>query len=248
MASMATFVLVHPAWFGGWCWRKLAPLLAARGHTVHTPTLTGLGERAHLANPSVGLGTHVDDVLNVLAFEDLDGVTLVGSSSAGAVITAVADRVPERIAQVVYLDAFVPVDGQSLADLVPPDRRPAMDLLVEREGDGWLLPRFAPPPWEQFLPQAWQVTDPADLRWALQRLRPTPVGHFTEPLHLSLAETEWPDRVFVRCLHWPNASYDGYAAHARSSPAWTHHELETSHLPHLTHPQQVSELLLGLAR
>lgn len=108
---MATFVLVHPAWFGGWCWNKLAPLLRAAGHAVYAPTLTGLGERAHLASPGIGLGTHVDDVMNVLTFEDLDDVILVGNSSAGVVITAVADRAPERIQQVVYLDAFVPTDG-----------------------------------------------------------------------------------------------------------------------------------------
>jgi pimeloyl-ACP methyl ester carboxylesterase len=116
---MATFVLVHPAWFGGWCWRKLTPLLHAQGHTVHTPTLTGLGERAHLANRWVGLETHVSDVANVLRFEDIHDVILVGNSSAGAVITVVADRAPERIQQVVYLDAFVPTDGQSLVDLIP---------------------------------------------------------------------------------------------------------------------------------
>ena len=100
---MATFVLVHPAWFGGWSWNKLAPLLRAARHAVYAPTLTGLGERAHLASPGIGLGTHVDDVVNVLTFEDLDDVILVGNSSAGVVISAVADRVPERIAQVVYL-------------------------------------------------------------------------------------------------------------------------------------------------
>jgi pimeloyl-ACP methyl ester carboxylesterase len=93
--------------------------LRAQGHTVHTPTLTGLGERVHLANRGVGLETHVSDVVNVLGFEDIHDVILVGNSSAGAVITVVADRAPERIQQVVYLDAFVPTDGQSLVDLIP---------------------------------------------------------------------------------------------------------------------------------
>ncbi len=104
----ATFVLVHPAWFGGWCWKKVTPLLRAHAHDVFAPTLTGLGERAHLARPEVGLTTHVEDVLNLLKFEDLTGVILVGNSSGGMVITGVADQVPERIAHVVYLDAFVP--------------------------------------------------------------------------------------------------------------------------------------------
>ena len=96
-SEMADFVLVHSAWFGGWCWNKLVPLLAGHGHSVHTPTLTGLGERSHLAHPGIVLQTHVDDVVNMLTYEDLRGVILVGTSSSGAVITAVADRAPDRI-------------------------------------------------------------------------------------------------------------------------------------------------------
>src|SRR5437660_801825 len=110
---MATFVLVHGAWHGGWCWRKLMPLLRSAGHAVWTPTLTGLGERAHLGNPDVGLSTHVQDVVNVLEYEDLSNVVLVGHSYGGMVITGVAHQMPGRLAHLVYLDAFVPKDGQS---------------------------------------------------------------------------------------------------------------------------------------
>jgi pimeloyl-ACP methyl ester carboxylesterase len=244
---MATFVLVHPAWFGGWCWNKLAPMLRSSGHAVYAPTLTGLGERAHLASPGIGMGTHIDDVVNVLVFEDLDAVILVGNSSAGVVIASVADRMPERIGQVVYLDAFVPTDGQSLRDMIPPDRRPAMELLVETEGGGWLLPRFAATPWEQFLPQAWQVTDAADLQWVLARLRPTPFGHFTEPVQLRRPDVEQPRRVYIRCRHWPNPSFDRSAANAQSSSAWGYYELATSHLPYITHPTKLSAVLLDIA-
>lgn len=222
-------------------------MLRASGHAVYAPTLTGLGERAHLASPGIGLGTHINDVVNMLLFEDLDGVILVGNSSAGVVIASVADRMPEQIAQVVYPDAFVPTDGQSLRDMIPPERRPAMELLVETEGDGWLLPRFAATPWEQFLPQAWQVTDPADLQWLLARLRPTPFGHFTEPVHLRHPDVEQPHRVYVRCRHWPNPSFDRSAATAQSSSAWGYDELATSHLPHITHPTELSVVLLDVA-
>lgn len=116
------------------------------GHEVFTPTLTGLGERAHLAKPDIGLETHIQDVVNVLEYEDLSHAILVANSSGGAVITGVADRVPERSARLVYLDAFVPEDGQSLLDIIPVGRRPVMEALVRTEGEGWLLPRFAPPP------------------------------------------------------------------------------------------------------
>ena len=122
-----TYVLVPPAWHGGWCWKKVKPLLQERGHDVYTPTLTGLGERSHLAHQEIGLDIHIHDIVNVLKYEDLSGVILVGHSSSGMVITGVADRVPELLSHLVYVDAFVPEDGQSMWDIIPPDRRPAME-------------------------------------------------------------------------------------------------------------------------
>jgi hypothetical protein len=103
------------------------------------------------------------------------------------------------------------------------------------------------PPWKELVPQAWQVTDVADLQWVLARLRPTPFGHFTEPVHLQHADIEKPRRVYIRCLHWPNPSFDRYAATAQSSPAWDYQELATSHLPYITHPDELSTILLELA-
>ena len=177
-----TYVLIHPAWFGGWCWKKVTPLLRAQGHEVFTPTLTGLGERTHLARPEIGLQIHVRDITNFIECEDLRNVILVGNSSGGMVITGAADHMPERIAHIVFLDAFVPTDGQSMLDVIPPDRRSALEAFVQQEGDGWLLPRFAPPPWEKLVTETWQVTERVDLEWILPRLRPTPFGHFKEPV------------------------------------------------------------------
>ena len=97
-------------------------------------------------------------------------------------ITGAADHMPERIAHIVFLDAFVPTDGQSMLDVIPPDRRSALEAFVQQEGDGWLLPRFAPPPWEKLVTETWQVTERVDLEWILPRLRPTPFGHFKEPV------------------------------------------------------------------
>jgi pimeloyl-ACP methyl ester carboxylesterase len=245
--SKGTFVLVHPAWFGGWCWKKITPLLRARGYDVYTPTLTGLGERAHLARPEIGLNIHIEDVANLLKYEDLSGVVLVGNSSAGMVITGVADQAPERIAHIVYLDAFVPQDGQTMLDLVPPDRRPLMEMLVQKEGQGWLLPRFAPPPWEKFVPEAWRITDEADLRWALPRLNATPFGHFKEPVHRKNAAAEKLPRTYIRCVQWPNAVFDRYAEAARQTAGWRYRELATSHIPYITHPHQVADLLFEIS-
>jgi pimeloyl-ACP methyl ester carboxylesterase len=244
---MATFVLVHPAWFGGWCWKKVLPLLCARGHAVHTPTLTGLGERVHLARPEVGLDTHVDDVVNLLTYEDLHDVVLAGTSSGGVVITGVADRVPERIGRLVYLDAFVPEDGQSMLDIIPTERRPVMERLVATEGQGWLLPRFAPAPWETFARESWRITDEGDLRWMLARLAPTPFGHFRDPVRRRNPRGETVPRTYIRCLDWPNASFDRYADAARRSPGWTWRGLAASHLPYITQPSDVADLLLEVA-
>ena len=131
---------------------------------MFTPTLTGLGERGHLARPEIGLEIHVRDIINVIeAPGNPRNVILVGNSSGGMVITGVADHMPERIAHMVFLDAFVPTDGQSMLDVIPPDRRPALEAFVQKEGAGWALPRFAPPPWEKLVTETWQVTEKTDL-------------------------------------------------------------------------------------
>ena len=246
-SALAVLVLVHPAWFGGWCWKKLVPLLAEHGHSVHTPTLTGLGERSHLAHPGIVLQTHIDDIVSVLACEDLREVVLAGTSSSGAVISGVADRVPERISQLVYVDAFVPGNGQALFDLIPPQRRPAMQALVETEGFGWLLPRFAAQPWEPFARQAWQVADEADLRWVLVRLRPTPFGHFTSPVRLANRAAERLPRTYIRCRGFPHPGFDRYAQTASQDPCWGLLQLESNHLPYITSPHELAPVLLELA-
>ena len=163
---MATFVLVHEAWHGAWCWRKITPLLRGQGHEVFTPTLTGLGERSHLANPLIGLETHIRDVVNVLTYEDLSEVILVGHSNGGTLITAVADRVSERLAHLVYLDAFVPEDGQATIDLTTINfPREAWEARVRTEGYGWLVPSLQPLPWDEFVRDVWLVTDETDVGW-----------------------------------------------------------------------------------
>jgi pimeloyl-ACP methyl ester carboxylesterase len=242
---MATFVLVHPAWLGGWCWRKLVPLLRAHGHEVHTPTLTGLGERAHLAHPGIDLQVHIEDVVNMLSCEDLHGVVLLGNSSGGMVITGVAEQAPARIGQLVYLDAFVPEDGQCLLDLVPPDRRAAMEAQVETEGGGWLLPRFAAAPWDQFVAHAWQVTDRADLAWMLARLRPTPFGQFTAAVRGGNPAAARLPRTYIR-TGWPHPGFDRYAQAAGQTTGWRLRRLDGSHLPYITSPGELATVLLEL--
>jgi pimeloyl-ACP methyl ester carboxylesterase len=128
----STFLVCHGAWSAGWAWKKMNPLMAAAGHRLVTPTQTGIGEREHLANPSIDLETHIQDVLNVIRYEDLRDIVLIGHSYGGMVATGVADRARDRITQLIYLDAFVPEDGQSHLDLNEPARQRLQDTCEGR--------------------------------------------------------------------------------------------------------------------
>ena len=173
---MATFVLAHGAWSAAWAWKKVRPLLRARGHELHTPTLTGLGDRGHHASPAVDLETHVSDVVAMLDYEDLRDVVLIGHSYGGMVATGVADRVPERLRQVIYLDAFVPAEGRCLLDYMPEGVRKHM---VENAADGWRVPANPIPP----------DTAPEDVAWIEPRRMTQPLRTFQQPLRLKRGET-----------------------------------------------------------
>jgi pimeloyl-ACP methyl ester carboxylesterase len=244
-ADKSPFVLVHAAWHGGWCWKKVAPFLRARGRDVHAPTLTGLGERFHLAHPLVGLQTHVEDVANVLEYEDLTGVTLVGHSNAGTLITAIAERLPERIGHLVYLDAFVPEDGQATIDLITFPRQ-AWEARVKTEGHGWLIPSLQPVPWRDFVRDVWKVTDPSDREWLATRLRSTPFKTFTDPVERKNPAAAALPRTYVRCRQHASARFDGYAEMARNTPGWRLRELPSAHEPFVTMPRELAEVLLEI--
>ncbi len=242
-----TFVLVHPAWHGGWFWKKLLPHLQSSGHVTVAPTLTGLGERSHLARPDVNLQVHINDIVNVLKYEDLRDVVLVGHSSSGVVITGIADVAPHRIARLVYLDAFVPEDNQSVLDLVTPERRQVLESLAKTEGDGWLLPRFALPDWQTIVRDMWGVTSADDAGWVLDRLAPTPIGHFKDPVRRANIAAEQIPRAFVRFLQFANPVFDRHASMAQQNRLWCYRELAAPHHAPITVPHAVANLLLELA-
>lgn len=215
----------------------MAPCLRAAGHQVHAPTLTGLGHRSHLLDDRVDLELHVRDLLEVLACEDLQDVVLVGHSYAGMVMSGVADRVPERLARLVYLDAFVPVDGQSLFELLPPARREMFRQAARERGEG----RFIPPPSAAAL----GVTDPVRAAWVDARLRPQPVRTFEQPLRLG--EIRLP-RSYVHCTDGASVpSFAPFAQRAKESPDWRYHELATGHDAMLTVPAELAGVLLATA-
>lgn len=242
---MSTFVLIAGGWHGGWCWRKVTPFLRAAGHEVHAPTLTGLGERIHLASPAVDLTTHVQDVVNVLEYEDLREVVLVGHSYGGMVITGVADRAAERLAHLVYLDAFVPADGQSAVDLIGPEARQFVEARVRAEGDGWRLPSIAPMPWEVVVREVWGIADEADARWMVARLCPQPFKTFTEPVRATNPAAAALARTFIRCTGDPPDPTFARVAEEASRPnsGWRYREVATAHDAMITKPREVAHLL-----
>jgi pimeloyl-ACP methyl ester carboxylesterase len=236
---MATFVIVHGAWSGPHAWRWLRPLLRAAGHEVVTPCLTGLGERAHLATPSTDLDTHVTDVAAVLHFEDLHDVVLVGHSYGGMVVTGLADRVPERIGHLVYLDADVPREGESDLDLVPTEERAGYEESARTRGDGWRVP----PPFPDPLPPGL----PSEVVWAVARMVPHPLASLRQPLHL---EHEPPDlpRTFVLCTEGKEDEAEPpHVARVRADPSWRLVELAATHSAHVTAPEKVSAVLRDVA-
>jgi pimeloyl-ACP methyl ester carboxylesterase len=238
-APKKTFVLVHGGGHGGWCWGRVAPLLRAAGHEVHTPTLTGLGERSHLLSPEVSLETHVADVANVLAYEDLTDVVLVGHSYGGLVITGVADRAPERVGHLVSLDAAIPRDGECLADSSPGVRRFAEADM--RLVDGVFLVLWPGP----IAKALYGVVDPADLAWMEPRLTPHPYRTFTDPLVLrNEAAVAAIPRTIINCPGTlavrPPETLDRWFAAER---VWA---LDTGHDTMITAPAATAELLLRL--
>lgn len=235
---MATFVIVHGAFGGAWSWNKfVVPMLREAGQTVYAVTLTGLGERTHLASPDVSLDTHIQDVVNVLFYEDLTDVILVGHSYGGNVITGVADRVPERLQQLVYLDAATPVDGQSSADSFP-GRRDQLEEQARRSGDGWKIEPTPVPP-----DQPAEITE-----WARPRRSPMPIKTMTSPLKLALGETTLP-RAFVYCTlgKQPDSPQAARGERLRNDPRWRYFELDTGHNLHYTAPKETVAILLELA-
>ena len=231
---LAVIVLAHGAWSAAWAWKKVRPLMAAAGHQLFTPTYTGLGERAHLASPSNDLETHIQDVLGVLKFEDLREVVLLGHSYGGMVATGVSDRARDRVARLIYLDAFVPANGQALIDLVPPAERQRL-LDSVKTGDGWrVTPNPTPPD-----------TSPEDLEWISKYRMPQSVRCFQQPVQLQAALSQ--PRAYIHCIRYADKKPFGqFADRAHSEAGWQAYELDASHSPNVTAPKALVEVLIQI--
>ncbi len=234
---MSTFVVAHGAWSAGWAWKKMHPLMRERGHRLVTPTCTGLGERSHLAHAGIDLNTHITDIANVLHCEDLHDVVLIGHSYGGMVATGVADRVPERISQLIYLDAFVPLNGQSLLSLQSEANRQQVRELARTHGDGWLVPANPLPP----------DTAADDATWAMPRRFKQPLQTFEQPVQLTGRADSMP-KTYIYCQQsGPGDVFRQFADRARKTAGWRYFEMNASHNPHITVSVELAQLLDGIA-
>lgn len=230
----STFVLVHGAWHGGWCWKRVAGILRQSGCDVFTPTLTGLGERAHLLAPSVDLTTHIDDIIGVLDYENLTDVVLVGHSYGGMVISGVAARTPSRIAALVYLDAFLPADGEAVKDFG------LGELLAESaatRGDGWRVPSATA--------SDFGITDEEDAVWVNARLGDQPYKTFTQPLDVAAPGNDGIYRSYILATQ---DLFVPHATRARERGFDSYELFGAGHDVMLTRPAELSALLLEIAR
>ena len=231
-----TFLLIHGAFHGGWCWRRVGDLLAAAGGRVFAPTMTGLGERAHLLNEKVGIATFIDDAIGVIDAEELENIILVGHSFGGAVISGVADRLPERIAQLVYLDAIVPVSGQSALSCLPPETQ-EIRLRAARVMPGGLT---IPLPTETMF----DLPPGLDRDWVARRITPHPLASYTDRIVLNHPVGNGRPRLYIRCTGpvYPAVvpSYD----RIKAEDGWTLVDIATGHDAMVTAPEALTEILL----
>ena len=216
------------------------PLLEEAGNSVYAPSLPGMAERADELTPEVGLTIHVDDVVELLDSEDLQDVTLVGHSYAGAVITGVAELRPERIARLVYLDAFMPDDGESVMDMEPEASREAFEQVVREQGDGWRVVAQ-----EEYL-ERWGVTDPDDRAWVWPRLTDQPYLSCTEKVSAPNHVARQLPRTFIDLTSPKNTGILPSTERARSEGVEML-EIATGHDAMVTEPQCLAEMLAGIA-
>jgi pimeloyl-ACP methyl ester carboxylesterase len=233
---MGVFVLVHGAWHGGWCYQRVARHLRAKGHDVFTPTLTGLGERSHLLTDTIELDTHIQDILNVIRWEDLDDFVLCGHSYGGMVVTGVADAIPAKLSSLVYLDAYVPRDGESIWDYLSDQRRDTILKDAAPLGGSAVLP----PPVEHF------GVSERDRDWVRAKLTPQPMRTLRQAIRLKGGYGPLRRRVYVYATG--PSSMEGHYQELHDDPAWTFHVTACGHEQMLDEPEEIAAVLLAAAQ
>jgi pimeloyl-ACP methyl ester carboxylesterase len=227
------FVLVHGAWHGGWCWRRVSDMLQEKGHKVLAPTLTGLGERSHLMSKDIVLDTHIADIVNVIQWEDLADICLVAHSYGGWPVSGAIEQVLDRISSVIYLDAFVPEDGQRGFDFASEFSRKAMMEAMAKAAAA-----SGPPKAEIF-----QVNE-KDRAWVDSKLTPQPLGVALHPIKLTGAREKVAKKIYIRAPAYPQPAFDKYYAAKKADPSWRTYEVDGGHDVMIDRPKRLVEIML----
>jgi pimeloyl-ACP methyl ester carboxylesterase len=235
-AGQKTFVLVHGTWHGGWCWRRVADALGSKGHKVYAPTLTGLGDRSHLLSKDINLTTHVNDVVNLVKWEDLQDIVLVGHSSAGFIITQAAEQIGPSVASIVYLDAFVPQPGDNLIALANPGPRKALEDAVAR-GDLVAKP----------VPAAAFKVNEKDRPWVDAKCTPHPLAAVVEKITAADAREKVARRTYIRAKGFDSPVFDQTLAKLKTTPGWKTYEVPSGHDVMVDMPDRLVEILIEVA-
>lgn len=235
-AGGSTFVLVHGAWRGGWCWRKVADLLTAKDHKVYTPTLTGLGERSHLMSGLINLDTHTNDIVNVVKWEGLENFVLVGHSYGGWPISAAAEHLVPKIASIVFLDAFYPSNGQRGLDLQSEQSRKDVLAAVGRGEVGRTGPSA----------KAFGNNE-ANWAWIDAKTTQQPIGVSLQPIGLTGAREKVAKKTYIRAKNYQSAQFDKHIAELKATPGWKTYEVASGHDVMIDAPDRLAEILIDVA-
>lgn len=233
--SEPVFVLVHGAWVGGWNWRAVVQRLRTQNHAVFAPSLTGLGDRAHLMAPTVDLSTHIADILGVIRSYELENVVLAGHSYGGMVISGVAAQAADKIKALVYLDAFLPENGQSALDLVSPERRVQFETAAAEHGDGWRIPPIPA--------SVWGIEDPKQAAWLDRHSVDQPLAAMHEPVVLTGDEARVGKRVYVRASGYDPSPFKQFADRVQNDAAWKFRTVDSPHFLNVARPDEVAAIL-----
>jgi len=237
--SMAVYVLIHGAWHGGWCWKRAASRLRGQGHEVYAPSLTGSGERKHLLSPAIGMDTYVQDVVNLIEYEELSDVVLVGHSAAGAVVSKAAESAQPRLKRLVYVDAVVLPSGKSMFDVFPPQWTEGMRNSAKTQGEGWRMPP------EQDMIFSFFASDcnDADKQWLWRMVTPQPIKPYEDKVDLSRFYQLSIPKTYIRCTK----SQAGIPRNVAEKFGMQYVEIEAGHDPMVSQPEQFVAILAECA-
>ncbi len=235
-AGGRTYVMVAGGWHGGWCWRRVSDFLEAKGHKVFTPTLTGIGERSHLCTADINLAVHIADVVNVIKWEGLEDIVLVGHSYAGFVIAGVAEQQRSKIASIVFIDSFVPENGDSLAKLASEPVRKAIAEAAEK--GNVVLPAF---------PASGFRVNENDQAWVDAMCTPHPLATLRGEVSVTGELKRIGKKTYIRATGYPNIAFDGYYNKLKDSEGWRTYQLASGHDPMIDMPEELGEILIEVA-